>query len=617
MSSPRRRLLLACALGWAAWLLPAEGRAASEAGASTFESAAKRYAPRDVDAIPDEAIPVPHVEPRPQSVPSVSDADAGPGDAQMRFALAEIAVTGNTLLPPRQIERVLTPFLGDAKSISDVQAARDALERAYQDEGFLTVAVTIPQQTIDAGFVRFEVIEARVGRVDVRNEGIDWFSDRSVMRHVRFARPGAMLRREDLDRDRRALNRDPDRAVQPSLREGEEPGLVDVDLIVSDRPPIHAGLELSNDRSLGQPDHRARASVRYGNLWGLEHEAGFAWEFAPERRFEDVQVYTGTYRAPMPWDAAQALSFYVSSSDTTTLLPFGGNAAALGKSLDMGATWSWQLPDLVGDERFSQTIALGVDRKHVDNLILIEGGLLPPSTLTYLPLRVQWQGAWAGEQAFTALSLGSRFHFAGTLDGGTRKDFRRNRCADPTNCFVDGTWVIWSGMLTHELRMPALLRTLAAGRFVELPASDGRSFRDDWVLALAAEGQLADEPLVPSEQFLAGGVDSVRGYLRSEAGGDQGWRSRVELRTPSWASFLGGRLRERAQLLAFYDAAGLITLGTRSREAPFAQTLRGTGVGVRASFLDALSTELLLASAREDTSVSSGLRYHFRVSADF
>lgn len=594
-----------------------EARAVNDAGASTFEGAAKRYAPRDVDAIPDADIRVPKVSPQAVTTPTLPD--PGARDDDTRFAIREFVVVGNTLLAPTRIEELLSRFTGDEMRIGDVQAARDALEAAYQDDGFVTAAVTIPQQTVDTGRVRFDVIEARIGAVTVRNEGVSWFSDRVVVRDVKHLRPGAMLRRKDLDSDRRALNRNPDRAVQPALRAGAEPGVVDVDLIVADRPPLHARLEATDDRSLGQPDHRVKANVRYGNLWGIEHEAGFTWEFAPGKRFDDVQVYTGTYRAPMPWDSGQSLMLYVSNSNTTSLLPFGGNAASIGKRFDMGATYLATLPSIF--EGYTHTIAVGVDRKDVDNRILLEGAVLPPSTIVYLPWRLQWQGVRVSDQAVSSISLGTRFHFSGTLEGGRKADFRRNRCADPTNCFVNGTWTIYTASLMHEMRLPAVLTTLAQGRFVPLPETVGKPFTADWTLALNAEGQIGDEPLIPSEQFLGGGIDSVRGYLQSEAGGDQGWRTQIELRTPVARNFLpeigGVNLREQVRLLAFYDAAQLITLGTRSREQPFVQTLRGEGVGVRASFLDAFSAEFLLASAREETSASAGLRYHFRLSAGF
>jgi hemolysin activation/secretion protein len=44
------------------------------------------------------------------------------------------------------IERAVTPYLGEAKSIKDVEAARQSLEKLYHQHGYQTVLVNIPQQ---------------------------------------------------------------------------------------------------------------------------------------------------------------------------------------------------------------------------------------------------------------------------------------------------------------------------------------------------------------------------------------------------------------------------------------------------------------------------------------
>jgi hemolysin activation/secretion protein len=47
------------------------------------------------------------------------------------------------------------------------------------------------------------------------------------------------------------------------------------------------------------------------------------------------------------------------------------------------------------------------------------------------------------------------------------------------------------------------------------------------------QAQIADQPLVSSEQFSVGGLDTVRGYLESEALGDYGAVGTVEVRSPN------------------------------------------------------------------------------------
>jgi hemolysin activation/secretion protein len=56
------------------------------------------------------------------------------------------------------------------------------------------------------------------------------------------------------------------------------------------------------------------------------------------------------------------------------------------------------------------------------------------------------------------------------------------------------------------------------------------------VIATArVSAQVADGPLVSSEEFSAGGMSSVRGYLQSEAVGDQGVTGTLQLTSPAYA----------------------------------------------------------------------------------
>ena len=75
-----------------------------------------------------------------------------------------------------------------------------------------------------------------------------------------------------------------------------------------------------------------------------------------------------------------------------------------------------------------------------------------------------------------------------------------------------------------------------------------------WDLTVRLDFQAASQPLVPSEQFSAGGVDSVRGYLDAEQSGDDAWRTRLEVRTPA----LWPQAGIDARAIGFLDWASLV-----------------------------------------------------------
>ena len=84
-----------------------------------------------------------------------------------RFDVFEYRIDGSTLLPVAAVERAVYPFLGEQKTLADVEAARTALEKSYHDAGYLTVVVSIPVQKVSNAEVALAVTEAPVSRLRV------------------------------------------------------------------------------------------------------------------------------------------------------------------------------------------------------------------------------------------------------------------------------------------------------------------------------------------------------------------------------------------------------------------------------------------------------------------
>jgi len=591
-------------------LVHASTATALDAGASTFEGGAALYRSREWR---NEEIKVPPITVKPAPGEAPAETPAGP-----RFAIREFRVSGNTLLAPSKIDELLAPFRGPDRTLADTQAARDALQKAYEDDGFLTVAVSIPQQTVEGGAVRLDVVEARIGQVTVENEGVHWISDdrvRALMPHVV---PGAVLLRKDLEQDLRVANRNPDRQIHPLLRAGSEPGTVDVALQVDDRIPLHVSTALNNYRTPGTPEWRSVNTASYANLWGLEHQATVSYQFSPDYRFSDIQIVTGSYRAPMPWSDRQSLFGYGLYSDTASAIVTTPGLGAVGKATNFGLRYQVTLPGIPDWTGFSHQISLGFDRKDVKNF-LISGAQQVRTPIKYVPWNLEYSASVIGQQFYTLGALGLVVHQTDTFGLGSKNDFQANRGGIKSTSIVSGDFETLTFTLQQAVRMRALLGVLAAGRLVSIRPPSG-DFSDDWTLNLLARAQWASEPLIAPEQFTAGGVSSVRGYLEGERFGDEGWSAQIELRTPTYRRFLGildGRLAEQVQLVAFFDMATLYTENPNGGGPPTTADLRGIGVGIRAGLFDHLSTELLIANPIDDTENSKDVRIHFQVSAGF
>ena len=85
-----------------------------------------------------------------------------------QFDILEYLIEGNTRLSDIEIERAVTPYLGEARTLREAEAARLALENAYHNAGYLTVLVAIPEQKVDDGSVILRVTEGQVERLRVK-----------------------------------------------------------------------------------------------------------------------------------------------------------------------------------------------------------------------------------------------------------------------------------------------------------------------------------------------------------------------------------------------------------------------------------------------------------------
>ena len=75
--------------------------------------------------------------------------EAAQGAAPQRLVdVNEYFVRGNTVLDARAIEEAVYPFLGPQKALSDIEGARDALQKAYQARGYQSVFVELPEQEL-------------------------------------------------------------------------------------------------------------------------------------------------------------------------------------------------------------------------------------------------------------------------------------------------------------------------------------------------------------------------------------------------------------------------------------------------------------------------------------
>lgn len=473
--------------------------------------------------------------------------------------IKEYRVEGARRLPQKDIERAVYPFMGPGRSKEDVEAARVALEKAYRAVGFQAVAVQIPEQSeraVRAGIVVLQVVEMTVGRVRVK--GARYFLPSEIKKQAPSLREGGLVDFNEFTRDIVALNQHPDRRVTPSVRPGVEPNTVDIDLEVKDTLPLHGNLEFNNRYSSDTTHLRLNGSVSYSNLWQLEHAVGFSFQLAPEDVGE-VKVFSGyyTFRIPeVPW-LALSLQGTKQDSNVSTL---GGTAVA-GRGEYFGPHFLITLPN---GKDFFNSLSVGIDAKHFDQNILV-AGVETLTPISYYPISATYFATWINKDQST--KKGSVTEFNGGVNLHLRGMGSGPQQFDDSRYDAEGNYIYFRGDLSHTRDLPSGFQLFGK-----------------------LQGQLSDQPLINSEQFSAGGLGTVRGYLESTALADDAVGGTLEWRTPSLSDWMGARVNEW-RFYAFTDAA-ILQLRSPLPEQTSRFNLASYGIGSRVQFHEHLSGTL-------------------------
>jgi len=497
----------------------------------------------------------------------------------MQFAVRQFEITGNTLLPPADIEEILQPATGPAVTLEDIRKAATSLLRAYRERGYATVAVSLPSQRLTNATVRLAVTEGTLARVQV--VGNRHFSSKNILRAFPDLKTNTLLNSIIFQRELDAANENRDRQIYPTLGPGPEAGTSALILRVNDRVPLHAHLETDNYATPGTPDLRVNFAAQYNNFWQSDQQAGLAYSFAPQE-FKTIDntpnfglnqplisSYSAFYRIPFPSSGmlgdqiaaspqfgyqeathqfllppAQAeaeLTLYASASASDTGVKWGEPSTVTRTSLlsivsqdseqsqanneDVGGQFRFPL---VSGQHSRLTGFVGVDFKQ----LAMAGDstnnfFITTTTTNQYGAQTSRSVASKGQPATSA-----RVNYF-PVNGGLDFSETDGRGSTSANLALSGNF---SGNATNFARLayssqaPSLFgkAALTASRLEMVPAGCS--------LLVRVNGQAATGALISGEQLALGGVNSVRGYDEGDQYGDCGWAGSLELRSPYLAT---------------------------------------------------------------------------------
>jgi hemolysin activation/secretion protein len=504
-------------------------------------------------------------------------------DDSPRFEIRRFVFEGATLIPQAQLEARTAAFVGPGKTFADVQRALESVERAYSEAGYSAVQIVLPEQELERGEIKFQVTEAKIGRVVV--EGNKFFDDANIRASVPSLAPGSAPNIDRIARNLRVANENPAKQATVLLRSGQEEATVDAVVRVVDESASRRSITVDNTGTHQTGVLRVGFGYQHANLWNLDHVLTLQYVTAPYSDHLDnngepdrlsilpsrkVTIFGVGYRIPL-YGAGDSIDLSWGSSNVNS-----GTVANLftiaGVGQLVGARYTRNL-DKIGD--YEHRVVFGADYRSYENkgvrpafgepIQLIPDIVVHPLSMTYF-------GLYRRQDSETAFSLGIAHNFPGGNDGRgisfCTSRFNSEFCAN-------ANYTIWRWSLNHNQALP-----------------------NDMQLRFAMNGQTTRDMLVSGEQFGIGGADSVRGFLEREVSNDVGYRGTVEVYSPdfgSWTRISGARTR----------AVAFIDWGTvrRNRPSPgeaHAQTIGSIGAGLRFSRGTNLSFRIDWASVFDD-----------------
>lgn len=506
------------------------------------------------------------------------EAEVVDSEQGLHFNVWEYRVEGNKLLTREQIERTVYPFLGPDKTIDTIEAARTNLEQVYRDNGYGTVFIDIPEQDVENGVVVLNVTEGKIERLKIT--GSRYYSLGKIREQIPALKEGFTPHLPEVQKQVAALNKGvTGRVITPVMKPGNTPGKLDVELKVKDEFPLHASLELNDRYTSNTSRLRLNANLRYDNLWQKGHSASLGYVVSPQDRSE-VEVIFGTYLVRFP-DSDNLLALYAvnSSSDVATT----GEINQVGAGNIYGLRAIFPLTNI---GNYTHNLTLGSDFKDFEETTSLLGVDALNTPASYLSFITSYTGNWFHESAKTSFT--ADIHFAPRGLGNTNKEFENKRVgARPNFSYLKTD-------LSHE-----------------------RKWLYDIIFKTRLNAQITDSPLISNEQFNAGGMDTVRGYLESQQLGDYGLIGSLEIHTPSFAKYIADYLND-FHFFAFVDGARLkIHDPLPDQISQF--TLSSIGMGIELDAFDGISTDMLWAMVLSDNGdIKSGdSRFHFNLGYQF
>lgn len=485
-----------------------------------------------------------------QGVPALPQPVSPKTSSVLKIVVHRFVVLGNTLVDEARIQSVLERHQGKELTFSDLETVVLEVADVFRLAGW-TVQAYLPEQDVQDGVVRIQVVQARLGRVLIDGDVPAPATATSLKHIIQEHQPaGEFLSGKALDRALLIANDIAGVYVNGNLKEGEQQGETDVVLKTTPRQRYEGNASIDNTGSRGTGAQRLVASLNFNSVIGVGDTVSTQLIETKGSRYSRLG-----WTMPVGADGWR-VGGNISHLDYR-VLQFQESVAPTGTSDTYGIEANYPL---LRSRSQNLYLSFAMDKKKFLNVSEGQAKSDYSSRLGSIGVYGNSFDEWGGGGANT----GSLTWVDGNLN-------------------LDGS--------PNAADIATTTRTAGDFRKIRYALSRQQVLTSEWSVYGALSGQLSrsSKNLDSSEKFFLGGSAGVRAYPSSEAGGSKGVMANLELR---W------QMDPRWLLTGFYDIGHVELNPSKNLQDLTAlnqYSLKGRGLALAWETTNGLALKLTLA----------------------
>jgi len=497
-----------------------------------------------------EELIIPQVSPR-VSVKEMALIKAPAGSENIKFNFGGLRLEGVQTYPKSELLALYENMIGTEITLADLYAIANRMTLKYRNDGYVLTQVVVPPQTIDGGVARLQVVEGFIDNVIIQGDDLSAHESDLIQSYARRISTSGAMNVADMERQLLLINDlpgvDARSIISPSANTA---GAADI-LVIVERDTFEALVGINNHGSRFLGRGQANGIAQFNSVFGFNDQITAQAVVAPDAGIELAFGSLG-YKMPIGTQGT-TLALIGSITDTDpgfTLDQF--EVEGISKSVTLRAEHPFirtRNTNLFGRLQF--------DMRNVDSKNNIE--------LTR-------------KDRIRAIRAGLQAEFLDRLLGVAVNsfDFQLSQGVDLFGASGEG-----DENLTRAAGDPTFFKA-------NVQVQRLQRITNRVNILFSGRGQLANKPLLSSEEFGGGGFGSVRGYDPSEVVGDDGIAGSIEVQ---WTPPTVGN---NVELFTFLDSARVWDQDATT-SAGKRDSVTSTGIGVRVDLPMQIDAEFVAA----------------------